>query len=285
MKKLSVYSFAVAAVLLLSACGQNKKTVIPATLDEVKAEMDAIVNAFNEQVDAIQTDVNLSDEDKGNKIETLYEDVIKNYIATGRKHLEAAPDSETAAYVIGELNNVAEDAEMEELLGLLGDKAKAMEPVASILKVREVRKTTAEGQKFMDFEIVQDPENPETSTVKFSDYIGKGKYILVDFWASWCGPCKREIPNIKAVWEKYHGEDFDVLSVAVWDKVEDTKAAALEHGISWLQIINAQKIPTDAYGIEGIPQIILFGPDGTILKRDLRGEAIEAEVAKYVKAK
>ena len=285
MKKLSVYSFAVAAVLLLSACGQNKKTVIPATLDEVKAEMDAIVNAFNEQVDAIQTDVNLSDEDKGNKIETLYEDVIKNYIATGRKHLEAAPDSETAAYVIGELNNVAEDAEMEELLGLLGDKAKAMEPVASILKVREVRKATAEGQMFTDFEIVQDPENPETSTVKFSDYIGKGKYILVDFWASWCGPCKREIPNIKSVWDKYHGEDFDVLSVAVWDKVEDTKAAALEHGISWLQIINAQKIPTDAYGIEGIPQIILFGPDGTILKRDLRGEAIEAEVAKYIEAK
>ena len=118
----------------------------------------------------------------------------------------------------------------------------------------------------------------EVNGVKFSDYIGKGKYVLVDFWASWCGPCKREIPNIAAVYKKYAGENFDVLSVAVWDKVEDTKAAAKEHGVVWNQIVDAQRVPTDIYGIQGIPQIMLFGPDGTILKRDLRGEGIEAAV-------
>ncbi|MGN0188447.1 MAG: TlpA family protein disulfide reductase, partial [Candidatus Cryptobacteroides sp.] len=70
----------------------------------------------------------------------------------------------------------------------------------------------------------------------------------------------------------------DVLSVAVWDKPEDTKKAAAEHGVIWSQIINAQTIPTDIYGIQGIPQIMLFGPDGTILKRNLRGEGIEQAV-------
>lgn len=140
--------------------------------------------------------------------------------------------------------------------------------------------STEEGSMFTDFEI----EQPDGSIAKLSDYVGKGKYILVDFWASWCGPCKREIPNIKAAYEKYAGDKFDVLSVAVWDKPEDTAKAAAEHGVTWNQIVNAQKIPTDIYGIEGIPHLILFGPDGTILKRGgvLRGDGLEETLKKYL---
>lgn len=138
-----------------------------------------------------------------------------------------------------------------------------------------------EGEFFTDFTVTQ----PDSTQVNLSDYVGKGKYILVDFWASWCGPCRREIPNIKNVYEQYAGEDFDVLSVAVWDKPEDTAAAAAELEVNWNQIVDAQKIPTDIYGIEGIPHIILFGPDGTIIKRNLRGEAIEGTVAQYVSKK
>jgi hypothetical protein len=86
------------------------------------------------------------------------------------------------------------------------------------------------------------------------------------------------MPNLKEVYEKYHGDKFDMLSVAVWDNPEATVQAAKELGIEWNQIINAQKVPTELYGIEGIPHIILFGPDGTIIERNLRG----AEIGKAV---
>ena len=174
-----------------------------------------------------------------------------------------------------------QNADAEEMLALvngLSDEIKT-DPMSSVMftelfNIYNGLVNSTEGKSFVDFTVVQDPENPETSTVSLSDYVGKGKYVLVDFWASWCGPCKAEMPNLINVYNTYHGDKFDMLSVAVADKPEDTVKAAKELGIVWNQIVNAQQIPGNAYGFDAIPLIILFGPDGTILKRDLRGGQI-----------
>ena len=169
------------------------------------------------------------------------------------------------------------DEDADELLALLNglsDELKATPQAARMLASFETMAKTGEGRPFVDFTVVQDPDHPETSTVKFSDYIGNGKFVLVDFWASWCGPCREEMPNLKNVYETYAGPDFDLLSIAVADRLEDTLEAAKELGITWCQIVNAQQIPLEIYGIDAIPHVFLFGPEGTILKRNLRGEKI-----------
>ena len=168
---------------------------------------------------------------------------------------------------------------LDSVINLAGETLKA-DPLVKVMNQRlEIWKKTAEGQMFTDFTI----EQPDGTKVSLSDYVGKGKYVLVDFWASWCGPCRGEIPNIKELYDKYHAKGLDVLGVAVWDKPEDTQAAIKELGIVWPQIINAQQIPTELYGIQGIPHIILFAPDGTIAARDLRDEAMKEKVAEVMK--
>ena len=129
------------------------------------------------------------------------------------------------------------------------------------------------GAKYEDFTVEYDGRS-----TKLSDYVGHGQYVLIDFWASWCGPCRAEIPNLMSVYQKYKDQGLMVVGIASWDKPEASLKAIEEDGVSYPQIINAQDIATNAYNIGGIPHIILFAPDGTILARGLRGEEIEKKL-------
>jgi len=245
----------------------------PKVTSSDKASVTSRLNAFLDKARELAAAVRAEqDEEKG---EALYQEYM-NY------NKQTLLDNKDNFLGMLALQNVYYEMEPQELLDVIGNMAPALQEqefVQSVKTATEAVLKTGEGAKFVDFEIEEEPGK----VTKLSDFVGKGKYMLVDFWASWCGPCKREMPFIKAAYDKFHGPQFDVLSIAVWDEVEDTKKAAPELGIVWNQIINGQHIPTDLYGIQGIPHLILFGPDGTILKRGLRGEAIAEELAKYIK--
>ena len=131
-------------------------------------------------------------------------------------------------------------------------------------------------EKFVDFEATYNGK-----TQHLSDYVGKGKLVVADFWASWCGPCRKEIPNLINIHEKF-GDKVLVLGIATWDEPADTERAIAELNIPYPQILNAQTAGSDAYSITGIPEIIVFAPDGTILHRGLRGQELENAVVEYL---
>ena len=213
--------------------------------------------------------------------EEFYNTFFEKFKKLNNDVIDANKDNILSLYALQNVYSEMSDDTLEAVLTSIDSNVVEKNDVAkAMLGGVTARKNTAEGKKFTDFSVMQ----PDGKEAKLSDYVGNGKYVLVDFWASWCRPCKHEIPNVKAVYDKYHGRDFDVLSVAVWEKTaKESLDTAKAYGVNWNQIVDAKNVPTDLYGIMGIPHIILFGPDGTIIKRGLYGESIEEEVSKYVK--
>ena len=291
MKKIVLFTAAV--LVALTGCKNQKSN--EEILADFQTGIQAVMDEYREAAEKVDADEALTDEQKEEKFEALEETAIGKMVATGRKVLaKNASNVEVAPKVVGTIYAYLDEAGLDALLAPLSEEVKATETVAYILGNLETKKATAVGKKFVDFTVdhvagVDKEGNPIYEKKSLSDFVGKGKVMLVDFWSPWCPPCKAEIPNIKAVWEKYHGEDFDVLSVAVWEESRkmdwhNTIDTAAVYGMSWLQLNNGHQEPASLYGIDGIPHMILFDKDGTILKRgdDLRGEKTAEAVAEVL---
>ncbi|WP_276486128.1 TlpA disulfide reductase family protein [Paraflavitalea pollutisoli] len=140
-------------------------------------------------------------------------------------------------------------------------------------------RSTAIGEKAPDFEL----PNPEGKLVKLSDHFGK--YLLVDFWAAWCGPCRRENPNIVRVFNKYKDKGFSVFGVSLDSKKDAWIQAIQKDGLNWPQVSDLlfwDSGPAKLYGIRGIPGNVLLDPTGKIIARNLRGEDLEKKLAELI---
>ena len=164
--------------------------------------------------------------------------------------------------------NTMSPDEQKALFLSVGPNLKSTRFVQEQLAKFEGLENTAEGKPYVDVK----GKDVEGKDVALSDFVGKGNYVLVDFWASWCGPCKGEIPNLAKLHKAYKDKGLTVVGIFVWDKEENFAKAVEDEGITWAQIFDTEDRAAALYGIDGIPQIMLIAPDGTIAKRNLRGE-------------
>ena len=117
----------------------------------------------------------------------------------------------------------------------------------------------------------------EDREVKLSQWAGKGNYVLVDFWASWCGPCRQEMPNVIQNYERYHAKGFEIVGVSFDQKKDAWVAAVQQIGMRWPQMSDLkgwQCAASDIYGVRSIPASVLLDPQGKIIAIDLRGKAL-----------
>lgn len=221
------------------------------------------------------------DKKAGDEALALYAKQVTADLAKRAVELYATHNDDAVGYYLLStvfMFEIEHDAQ-EKIMSTFGPWLKSQKRVSEEMLRLQALKKTAEGMPFVDIK----GKDAEGNPVALSDYVGKGKYVLLDMWASWCGPCKSEIPNLLKLHNQYKNKGLTVLGLFVWDKEENLKKAVEEEGMVWPQIIDTESSAMSLYGVDGIPHIILFAPDGTILKRNLRDQTMIDTVNEVMK--
>lgn len=123
----------------------------------------------------------------------------------------------------------------------------------------------------------------DASTVQLMDIVKANKYVLIDFWASWCPPCIQEVPNLKVAYGEYKDKGFEIVGISVDREADEWQEAIKNHQMDWLHFNDAEGLVADMYGVMGIPHTLLVDSEGKIVGKNFRGEQLSKKLAELLK--
>ncbi|WP_448633938.1 peroxiredoxin family protein [Pedobacter panaciterrae] len=168
------------------------------------------------------------------------------------------------------------------LMPLLSEKVKRSSFVKQINNALILNAKTAVGQPAPLFSMA----DSDGKMISLTDF--KGKYVLIDFWASWCGPCRKENPNVVSAYRKYHDKGFEILGVSLDTKKDAWLSAIKADDLTWNHVSDLKGWANAAaavYGVKSVPASFLIGPDGKVVAKDLRGEELHKKLESILAGK
>jgi thiol-disulfide isomerase/thioredoxin len=190
--------------------------------------------------------------------------------------IKAQPKSTVAAYIL--YRNYANDLtpnQLEAYLNLFDPSLADLAYIQELKEIVDIKKKIDTGKPAIDFAST----TPDGKQVKLSQFYGN--YLLLDFWASWCGPCRRENPNLVRIYTKYKAKGFNIFSVSLDQKRENWVEAIAKDNLTWTHVSDLKfwnSAPAKLYAIRNIPSNVLIDPKGNIIARNLRGEDLEKKL-------
>ena len=259
----------------------------PQAVEIMGSETQAELDAYNDQLDEINMQIRdlyavmqqaFSDNDSIkmdslNKVGTALMEQQDNF---RDEYIKAHPESFVTHYI---LDGVKQDYPLDQLKDLMAGFTTESIYRDHLNDYVAKQERLEVGQPFIEFTL----QTKDGEDVTLSEKIAQNKLTLVDFWASWCGPCRHENPVVKAAYEKYHELGFDVVGVSV-DQDEAAWLKAVEDDqLPWTQVRDSENKASESYMIYYIPSNFLFDQDGNMVAKGLRGEELAAKLAELLK--
>lgn len=281
-KRPDMINFILENARLTASFEKENSTVTGSPENDELAAFDRQMADIYSGSEALMADLRSEDKEKAEAASKKYEEMEEKATELRNQFMKSHLNNLSGALQLSQCYYFLDDNTLFDITDNAGEVFKSFPGMERIMKIAETKKNVTVGKPFTDFEMADGNGNMH----KLSEYVGNGKVVLIDFWASWCGPCRRSMPELIEIYNRNKASRFDVIGISLDSKKDAWEKGIKDLNLPWTQLSDLQgwKCAGAAlYGVNSIPHTVLVGKDGTIVAKNLHGQELEDKIKEVLK--